>query len=201
MIYCASNYCNRTVADTPSVNGTATQTDHPPRHISERRGQMQLSRKMLHSGHSASCSGYCSCAILDAAIRHSFSSPLRFLSLHSVFICEFLPVMLRRARYCHSKSSIYPSVCQSVCLSICMSMTLSSGVPRILEWEGSRCRRLRGSETCGGGIPSPLRKCLRRGCAPPLNIFRIFLLKIPYFDAFWRIYFPNHTPMEGVLTP
>ena len=35
MIYCPSNYCNRTVVDTSSVNGTETRTGHC--HISERR--------------------------------------------------------------------------------------------------------------------------------------------------------------------
>ena len=30
--------------------------------------------------------------------------------------------------------------------------------------------------------------------------FSYFLLKIPYFDAFWHVYFLNHTPMGGVLS-
>jgi len=70
-------------------------------------------------------------------------------------------------------------------------------VLRILEWEGSRYRR------CGGGwewlSPSSLGEKSGEGAvALPKNFFT-FLLKIPYFDAFWHVYFLNHTPM-GVLT-
>jgi len=60
----------------------------------------------------------------------------------------------------------------------------------------------------GGNTPSPLGKCLARGavpppggCAPSPRKFFVFLLKIPYFDAFWHVYFLNHTSMGGVLTP
>ena len=49
-----------------------------------------------------------------------------------------------------------------------------------------------------GGIPSPLAEGSVEGS--PEN-FRIFVVKIPYFDAFWHVYFLNHTTMEGVLTP
>jgi len=45
----------------------------------------------------------------------------------------------------------------------------------------------------GGGVG-------REGKSSPEN-FSYFLLKIPYFDAFWHVYFLNHTPMGGVLTP
>ena len=38
---------------------------------------------------------------------------------------------------------------------------------------------------------------LGRGCA----FLYFFLLKIPYFDASWDVYFLNHTLMGGVLTP
>jgi len=37
------------------------------------------------------------------------------------------------------------------------------------------------------------------GCAPSLENFSYFLLKIPYFDAFWHAYFLNRTPTGGVL--
>jgi len=58
---------------------------------------------------------------------------------------------------------------------------ISSGVPRILEWEGrgSRCRRRRGGgEWAGegsgaGAVPLP-------SVPSPQKSFRIFLLKIPY---------------------
>ena len=72
----------------------------------------------------------------------------------------------------------------------------------IIEWEGSRCRRLQGGEAWRGGIPIPTRGRVwggRRGPSP--ENLSYFLLKIPYFDAFWRVYFLNHTPIEGVPTP
>jgi len=50
--------------------------------------------------------------------------------------------------------------------------------------------------------PSLLGEGSGQRAVPPLQkIFRIFLLKIPYFDAFLHVYFLNHTPMGGVLTP
>jgi len=49
--------------------------------------------------------------------------------------------------------------------------------------------------------PSPLGEWSGEGdVPPPQKNFPIFLLKIPYFDAFWRVYFLKHTPMEVVLT-
>jgi len=79
------------------------------------------------------------------------------------------------------------------------SVIQSSGVPRILEWEGLKCRRRRKGETW---IPSPLGEGSGEGdVPPPRKIFFVFLLKIPYFDPFWHVYFLNHTPIEGVLTP
>ena len=50
-----------------------------------------------------------------------------------------------------------------------------------------------GTGEWGGGTPSPL-------CLLPRKFF-IFLLKIPYFDTFWHVYFLNHMPMGAVLTP
>jgi len=41
----------------------------------------------------------------------------------------------------------------------------------------------------------------RRLCPLLRKFFVFFLLKIPYFDAFWHVYFLNHTPMGGVQTP
>jgi len=58
-----------------------------------------------------------------------------------------------------------------------------SGVPRILEWEGSRSYRLRGAGVRGGGIPSPLREGYGEGLSPE-NFSYFLLLKIPHFDAF-----------------
>jgi len=92
------------------------------------------------------------------------------------------------------------------------NITIRSGVPRILgwegsrcrslEWEGSRCRRRRGGGKWGEGIPVPTGiRVWVGGCAPSQKIFHIFLLKITYFDAFWHIYFLNHTPMGVVLAP
>ena len=57
----------------------------------------------------------------------------------------------------------------------------------------------RGMRCGGGGIPlSTGGNGL--GSPSPEN-FSYFLLKIPYFDAFWGVYFLNHTLMGGVLTP
>jgi len=61
-----------------------------------------------------------------------------------------------------------------------------SGVPKFLEWEGSRCRWRRGSGAWGGDTPFPLPpphwgKALGRGLT---ENFSYFLLKIPYFNAF-----------------
>jgi len=50
-----------------------------------------------------------------------------------------------------------------------------SGVPRILEWEGSRSYRLRRGGVWGGGIPGPLPTEGRvSGVGCPQKIFRIF---------------------------
>ena len=57
----------------------------------------------------------------------------------------------------------------------------------------------------GEGVsPSPTGGRVWGGdCAPSPENFSYFLSKIPYFDAFWHVYFLNHTPMGGVfvLTP
>jgi len=53
-----------------------------------------------------------------------------------------------------------------------------SGVPRILEWEGSRRRRNGRGE---GLSPSPF---MEGSGAPSPENFSYFLLKIRYFDAF-----------------
>ena len=58
---------------------------------------------------------------------------------------------------------------------------MSSAVPRILEWEGSRSYRLRDGGAWGEGIPSRLME--GSGGLSPENV-SYFLLKIPYFDAF-----------------
>ena len=72
------------------------------------------------------------------------------------------------------------------------------GVARILEWEVLRCRRRRGGGAWEGVSPLPMGRRVWGGENLPH-----FLLKIPYFDAFWHVYFLNHTPMGGVfvLTP
>jgi len=93
----------------------------------------------------------------------------------------------------------------------------SSGVPRILEWEGSSCRRCRGDEMWGRGIregypPPALPKGGRyppppkgelspspKGLCPSPEFFSYFWLIIAYFEAFWHVYFLNHTSMGGVL--
>jgi len=65
------------------------------------------------------------------------------------------------------------------------SVNCSSGVPRILEWEGSKCRRRRGGEVWGGGMPpSPPRWGRVWGVCPLRRKFLVFLSKISYFDAF-----------------
>jgi len=76
-------------------------------------------------------------------------------------------------------------------------MGKSSGVPRISEWEGSRCRRRRGGGEWGGGIT--LGEGSGERVVPENSSY--FFLKIPYFDAFWHVYFLNNTPMGGVLIP
>ena len=54
----------------------------------------------------------------------------------------------------------------------------------------------------GRGILLPRwAKGLGRGLCPLSRKFCVFLLKIPYFDAFWHVHFLNRTPMWGVLTP
>jgi len=64
------------------------------------------------------------------------------------------------------------------CISI-QNSSRTSGVPRILEWEGSSAER--GWEW-GGDTPPQWGKDLGRGHSP--ENFAYFLLKIPYFDAF-----------------
>ena len=60
----------------------------------------------------------------------------------------------------------------------------SSGVPRILEWEGSRCRRRRGVEN-GEGYPPPYwGKGLGRGLCPLPRKFFVFFVENAIF---WRI--------------
>jgi len=69
----------------------------------------------------------------------------------------------------------------------------SSGVPRILEWEGSRSYRLR------GGIPSPLREGSGEGAVP-----RKFFVFFVENTIFWRIVthlFLKPYANERVLTP
>ena len=39
------------------------------------------------------------------------------------------------------------------------------------------------------------------GCAPSPENFSYFFVGKTYFDAFWHMYFLNHRPMGGVLTP
>jgi len=54
----------------------------------------------------------------------------------------------------------------------------------------------------GKGVPPPhWGKGLERGLCPLPRKFFVFLLNIPYFDAFGHVYFLNHTPMGVVLTP
>jgi len=53
-----------------------------------------------------------------------------------------------------------------------------------------------------GYYPPHWGKGLVKGLCPlTRKFFVLFLLKIPYFDAFWHVYFLNYTPMGGVLTP
>ena len=65
-----------------------------------------------------------------------------------------------------------------------------SGVPRILEREGSRCRRRRGGWGLGRGegvSPSPLGDGSGEGGCAPLQKFFIYFVGIKvktYFDAF-----------------
>jgi len=54
------------------------------------------------------------------------------------------------------------------------------------------------------GVPQAPRGLGRvegEGSGEALENFSYFLLKIPHFDAFWHVYFLNHTPMGVVLTP
>ena len=53
----------------------------------------------------------------------------------------------------------------------------ASGVPRILEWEGSRCRRLRGGEAWGGYFPPNwgIGEGSRGMCPLPRKFFVFFV--------------------------
>jgi len=63
--------------------------------------------------------------------------------------------------------------------------TTSSGVTRIIELEGLRCRSRQGGWNVGRGYPLPYwEKGLDKGLCPLPRKFYIFLLKIPYSDAF-----------------
>ena len=53
---------------------------------------------------------------------------------------------------------------------------ITSGVRRILEWEGSKFRRRRGGRGWGGGVPLPTGgRALGWDCAPPQKISSIFM--------------------------
>jgi len=58
----------------------------------------------------------------------------------------------------------------------------------ILEWEGSRCRRRRGAQGGGGrggeGVFPPHWGRGWGGAVALRRKFFVFLLKMPYFDAF-----------------
>jgi len=58
-----------------------------------------------------------------------------------------------------------------------------TGIPRILEW----------------GVEVPQGEWPGEGAAPSPENF--LLNTIGYFDAFKHVYFLNHKPMGGVLTP
>jgi len=59
-----------------------------------------------------------------------------------------------------------------------------SGVPRILEWEGLRCRWRREGEAWGGGVPLSIGEVSGEGAVPSPENFSYFLFKVPYLDAF-----------------
>jgi len=61
----------------------------------------------------------------------------------------------------------------------------------------------RGLMRRGEGVSiSPLEEGSGEGlCPSPENFSYFLLLKIPYFDAFWHVYFLSRMPMGGVLTP
>jgi len=62
------------------------------------------------------------------------------------------------------------SFCPAFIVSL-ITAIMFSGVPRILEWEGSRCHRSRGGWDVGRGCPSLVGKGLGRGlCPSPENV-------------------------------
>jgi len=52
-----------------------------------------------------------------------------------------------------------------------------------------------------GFTPSPLGDGSGEGLCPLFRKFFVFFVGKTYFDAFWHMYFLNHRPMGGVLTP
>jgi len=67
------------------------------------------------------------------------------------------------------------------------SLSTLSGVPRILQWEGSRCRRRRGGKAWGGDTPSLLGEGSGKGAVPPPSLPPKLFVFFCWKHHFWRI--------------
>jgi len=76
-----------------------------------------------------------------------------------------------------------------------------SGVPRILEWDGSRCRRRRGGGAWEGVSSYPLGKGLRRGHNLPHKIFRIFCWKYHIWRLLTCLFLTSYANGRGSNPP
>jgi len=106
---------------------------------------------------------------------------------------------------CSTKTVFLEGICWNVSWTGSYPCEAVSGVPRILEWEGSRRRRRRGGWGVGmGGYPSPLGEGSMEEAVPPSHkIFRIFCCWKYHILTVSDVYFLNDANGRGSnpLTP